>query len=466
MLAGLTFSFSTLLPTSVSAASSVDVWWPTNASHMQSVQPFKAMVQGLDVSQYDMFWQVDGGQWNWMDTNYEGYQHKEASVDVTGWTWHGSGPYVVTFIARQNGTVIAQQSETIYVDGDSSASAPVAALASTSASAPTPVVVAAPVTPAPTTILVPLATTLVVPAVSVAAQQAMPVVSSATSNNPTFYVNPVSAAATQANTWSTSNLTGAASMRMLAAQPTAVWFGDWNSDVRNDVHTLVTAAQSTNSVPVLVAYNIPERDCGGFSSGGSNNPAGYASWIQSFAAGIGSAKAVVILEPDALAQISCLSSADQATRLQLLSNAVATLKQNPNTTVYIDAGHSGWIDAGTMANHLRQANIASANGFALNVSNYVATNNEVAYGQQVSAQLGGKHFVVDTSRNGNGSNGQWCNPSGMAIGQKPTTQTGNSLVDAYLWLKVPGESDGTCNGGPSAGTWWPDYALQLVQNAQ
>ncbi len=92
----------------------------------------------------------------------------------------------------------------------------------------------------------------------------------------------------------------------------------------------------------------------------------------------------------------------------------------------------------------------------------MTTSDETVYGANVSQLLGGKHFVVDTSRNGNGSNGEWCNPTGRAIGQTPTNQTGNALVDALLWVKTPGESDGTCNGGPSAGVWWPDYALSLV----
>src|SRR5579859_136186 len=109
-LAALSLGFVPLALAQASSAS-VNVWWPTNGAHMQGTQPFKAMIPGMDVSQYDMFWQVDGGQWNWMDNNYTDYQHKEASVSLANWTWHGSGPYVVNFIARQNGTVIAQQSE-------------------------------------------------------------------------------------------------------------------------------------------------------------------------------------------------------------------------------------------------------------------------------------------------------------------------------------------------------------------
>ena len=89
----------------------------------------------------------------------------------------------------------------------------------------------------------------------------------------------------------------------------------------------------------------------------------------------------------------------------------------------------------------------------------------MAYGRQVSALLGGVRFVVDTSRNGNGPGDDWCNPSGRAVGERPTGSTGHDVVDAYLWIKTPGESDGACNGGPSAGVFWPDYALGLVRAA-
>ena len=57
----------------------------------------------------------------------------------------------------------------------------------------------------------------------------------------------------------------------------------------------------------------------------------------------------------------------------------------------------------------------------------------------------------------------WCNPPGRALGETPTTKTGNPRVDAYLWVKRPGESDGACGrGAPAAGQWWPQYALELA----
>ena len=61
------------------------------------------------------------------------------------------------------------------------------------------------------------------------------------------------------------------------------------------------------------------------------------------------------------------------------------------------------------------------------------------------------------------SDGAWCNPPGRGLGTRPTTATGSVTVDAFLWIKLPGESDGPCNGGPAAGTFWPDGALALAR---
>jgi len=440
-----------ITPVRAHAAEVINTWWPTDGAHVTGVQPFKAMVPGLDVSKYEMFWQVDGGQWNWMDSNYTDYQHKETSVDLSGWSWKGSGPYKVTFIARKSGRVIAQMSVTIYID-NALPQQPVTVIVPEPVPTPTPVATQpAPIAPAPAPAPAPIVAPVAVPSSPLAGLK--------------FYVNPNSQAAQQAQAWQYSNPSGATMMRLLADQPTAIWLGEWNTNVAQDVRTFIGNAQSSASVPTFVAYAIPQRDCGGYSSGGTNNPTAYASWIDQIASGIGTGKAVVILEPDALSQITCLSSADQASRLSLIANAVTTLKKNPGTIVYIDAGHSGWIDASTMAGRLSKANVANADGFALNVSNFVSSSAEGSYGATVSSLTNNKHFVVDTSRNGNGSDGTWCNPSGRAIGARPTSSTGNALIDGFLWLKVPGESDGACNGGPSAGTWWPSYALALVQNA-
>ena len=99
-----------------------------------------------------------------------------------------------------------------------------------------------------------------------------------------------------------------------------------------------------------------------------------------------------------------------------------------------------------MAPRLKAAGIDLADGFSLNVSNYQATPDLLKYGHALSALLGGKHFIIDTSRNGNGApqgvsgddERAWCNPDGRALGTPPTTNTGDPLCDAFYWLKPPG----------------------------
>lgn len=132
----------------------------------------------------------------------------------------------------------------------------------------------------------------------------------------------------------------------------------------------------------------------------------YEHWVDGFAAGLANRPAVVILEPDALAQLkSCLDNAQQHARLQMLSYAVKTL-QRKSDQVYLDAGHSDWVPAGQMAARLRAADIAHAYGFSLNVSNYDPTYREIGYATELDGDLGmAKRFVVDTSRNGTSSAG-------------------------------------------------------------
>jgi endoglucanase len=282
-------------------------------------------------------------------------------------------------------------------------------------------------------------------------------------------INPQSNAAQTEAAWRAQGRIGDADlMAKIANYPRAQWFANWDGgDPSAEVRDAVSLASGAGALPVLVAYNIPARTCGGYSAAGAGSAAGYRTWIDGFARGIGSASAVVIVEPDTLANLACMSAGDQHTTLALLRYAVGTLAANPGTAVYLDAGYSGWQSAHVIAARLVQADVAQARGFSLNVSNFDWTASEERYGESISPLIGGKHFLIDTSRNGQGPapGGTWCNPSGRGLGKPATTATGNPLVDALFWVKPPGESDGDCNGGPSAGTWWPDYALALAQHA-
>lgn len=251
----------------------------------------------------------------------------------------------------------------------------------------------------------------------------------------------------------------------IAKHPQALWLGEWNSNVYRKVKFVVDQASAEGAVPIFIAYNVPGRDCGQHSAGGLKTADDYRRWIRKIAAGIGDRAAVVVLEPDALGLLDkCLTPEQQEERLFLIHDAVKVLRQNPKTIVYIDGAHSKWAPVDVIADRLKRAGVEDAHGFAINVSNYRSNEELLPYGKAVSEKLGGAHFVVDTSRNGAGPLGvEWCNPPGRKLGIPPTTETDDPLIDAYLWLKRPGESDGECNGGPRAGAFWDEQALELAR---
>jgi endoglucanase len=270
-----------------------------------------------------------------------------------------------------------------------------------------------------------------------------------------------------------TNPADAALVAKIARQPQASWYGGWSGDIKTAVSNYVNVADRAGALALLVAYNVPNRDCGQYSAGGASDGAAYLEWIKGFAAGIGARRAVVVLEPDALGLLTqCLSPEDQARRLELIHQAVLALKAQPRTAVYIDAGHSHWVPAPEMADRLKRAGIADARGFALNTSNYRADDELRKFAKDllVALQLDA-HFVIDSSRNGNGpvpagDAEDWCNPEGRALGRAPTSDTGEPAQDAFLWLKRPGESDGECKGGPAAGQWFEARALEMARNAK
>lgn len=379
--------------------------------------------------------------------------------------------------------------------------------------------------------------------------------------------------------WHDHNWADAILIKEMIRTPQSVWFtAGTPQSVQRDVRRTVQFAAFRHSVPVLVAYNIPFRDCAQFSAGGATTVEEYKAWIDGFARGIGHKEAIVILEPDGLGIIPWYkpfrgtgseqgydwcqpSEANEATaadeRFEMLNYAVNTLKAKPNVSVYLDGTHSAWLNISDASHRLLQAGVENADGFYLNASNYQFTANSVHYGTWVSSCIsmwdpanlssyvdcpnqywnGGPdgtkiadllgawtgvalssygewsdesdvpefntsginvryagtepttHFVIDTSRNGLGpwepgdypDAQDWCNPPGRGLGIPTTADTGNPLVDAYLWIKIPGESDGECTRGlgnagetvdpewglidPPAGEWFPEMALELAQNA-
>ncbi|MEU7578271.1 glycoside hydrolase family 6 protein [Streptomyces sp. NPDC041068] len=289
----------------------------------------------------------------------------------------------------------------------------------------------------------------------------------------TFWVDPDSAAARQVQEWQQAGRAqDAEALKRISERPMAVWPAGDNP--APDIAEATRGAAEEGRTAVLVAYNIPHRDCGQHSAGGAGSADYYRTWVNAFADAIGTAPALVVLEPDAIPHIvdGCTPAEYHADRYQLLSEAIQRLKRQPKVKVYLDAGNPGWIsDARKLTEPLKKAGIAQADGFSLNVSNFQSDETTKAYGRALSATVDGKHFVMDTSRNGKGPlagdrQDAWCNPPGRGLGTPPTDRTGDPLLDAVLWIKRPGDSDGPCRGGPAAGQWWPDYALGLARNAK
>ncbi|SFD27878.1 glycoside hydrolase family 6 protein [Streptomyces aidingensis] len=319
-------------------------------------------------------------------------------------------------------------------------------------------------------------------------------------------------------------------LRALIGTPQAVWLtGQEGSNVKHDARRVVKNAARKRAMPVLSLYNVPGRDCAQYSAGGAANTAEYQEWIDDVAKGIGRHHALVILEPDSLALMpgDCGQDDEEGTltaaRFEEVRYAVDKLGSLPNTTVYLDAGHSNWHSVNSIVPRLLEADVADARGFYLNPSNYQPDEDLAHYGTLISGCLayaaeGGDpascpnqwwpredalgwlagnvttdqadwpKFVTDTSRNGQGpwtppadtypDPQDWCNPPDRGAGKRPTTETGNPLIDAHLWIKIPGESDGLCLRGtegpedpargmvdPPAGTWFPEQALELVRYA-
>ncbi|MDI3404386.1 glycoside hydrolase family 6 protein [Streptomyces cavernicola] len=291
-----------------------------------------------------------------------------------------------------------------------------------------------------------------------------------------YWVDPQGNAAKQVAEYRhDGNDRDAEQIEKIASQPVAEWITDPDAAAaETQVREHTEAATKADRDALLALYNIPHRDCGQYSKGGAADGNAYRTWIDAVAKGIGDRRATVVLEPDALLHVvdGCTPGEFHGERFDLLKGAIEKLKSLQNTKVYLDGGNPGGPKPNDLYQPLKSAGIDQADGFAVNVSNYYGTQESTAFGKELSMKFGNKPFVIDTSRNGNGPytegnpDERWCNPPGRALGEAPTTKTADDAVDAYLWIKRPGESDGECKGGPPAGQWWPEYALGLAKGAK
>lgn len=342
-----------------------------------------------------------------------------------------------------------------------------------------------------------------------------------------FYVNPGYAGKVEGT--ANAHPTEASSIRKVAAYPTAVWL-DSVETAKSVASTLQSATQQGSNgkpvVTVFVIYDLPNRDCSARSSGGelTVESGGEARYRTEFIDKIAShfsrfpdQRIVAIVEPDSLPNLATNMSVakcaqSEATYRNSIAYAVSKLAM-PNVTLYLDAGHAGWL--GWNGNRTKIAQIFKdvltraggadkIRGFATNVSNFNTLSgsegkqlgpanpcpDELSYVTKLSEELRkvgiiNKQFIIDTSRNGvpvRTSWGQWCNIKGAGLGQRPQAAPAPQ-IDAYFWIKPPGDSDGVSDptqprfdaacqssdsspNAPQAGQWFEAYFLQLVKNAQ
>lgn len=273
------------------------------------------------------------------------------------------------------------------------------------------------------------------------------------------------------------NASGArrALLAKIALTPRFAWFGAF-TPMPDRVCAFIQTAEADNAVPLITVLRHQGRACNGsYTGGGVAEDKRTRAWYDAFARGVGRSRAVIAFEPDSLATVECLAKRRRKARLNLLRYGVDRLSKLPNATVYIDASASDWRPARLMAKRLRFVGVGKVRGFMVNVTHFDWTAANLRYGTRISKLLGGKHFIVSTTHGGRGpvhyrSRGRRtvvnCHPRFRGLGPRPTTRTGNSRADAFMWIGRPGYSRGACNGGPAKeGTWWLARALELARFA-
>ncbi|KAF0699650.1 Aste57867_9795 [Aphanomyces stellatus] len=269
-----------------------------------------------------------------------------------------------------------------------------------------------------------------------------------------------------------------AALTTLEKQPIATWYTDRSQDAKTQAAAAVGTCQSGDR-PTVVVYGLPNKDCEGHhsSDGANKNANDYAAFLHSLVAAVGSNDVIYILEPDAIGLLAAGSACAAKFGYEAnLMQAVSILGQNPRADIYVDVGY--WV-----LGNQNDARIASVlakldptgkrlKGISINTSNFRTTQELVrlcaSFAATAKTTTGlNATCVLDISRNFQGPDpsSQWCNPKGRGIGAPPSVHPiDHPLIDYFLWIKPPGESDGFCNGGPNAGAFFLDGFVDLWNN--
>jgi endoglucanase len=185
---------------------------------------------------------------------------------------------------------------------------------------------------------------------------------------------------------------------------------------------------------------------------------------------------VYLLELDAIGSSACVKQMGSMPAWEAdLRYEMNALQALPHTVVYVEAGYSDSNSPSYTAEILNAIGVRRIRGFFTNDTHENWTINEVRWAQRISAMTHGAHFIVNTAENGNGpkanrdpvKNGSndLCNAPGRALGPMDSADTGFNGADAFLWTHPPGNSSGSCNGGPASGTFWATRAVGLAARA-
>jgi endoglucanase len=259
---------------------------------------------------------------------------------------------------------------------------------------------------------------------------------------------------------------------MIALQPRVRWFGDWYGDPEAAAREYIqnSTGGRADVLSQLAVFRLDPWEgaaCQGLPTAAQQ--ASYKQWIDAFAAGIGSARVALILQPDLPFEM-CVPHHSQMP-MQLVSYAARVFSALPHTSVYIDAGAADWPTVPEAVSMLRAAGVRYTRGFALNGTHYDSTQHEIMFGQKIvraltAGRIPGRHFVINTSDNGrpftyqqyhgpNFDNAAVCRTRAsqrcVTLGIPPTTNVASPkwglsaqarrvagrLVDAYLWFGRP-----------------------------
>jgi len=338
-------------------------------------------------------------------------------------------------------------------------------------------------------------------------QNAVPVSAASNGSSQNFFVNEIYANPKFIEEIDSSipKLSGdlKAKAELVKSAPTAVWLA-WEGAPGEVAQHLEAAGSKT---VVFIMYMIPTRDCNSLASAGGaaslDTYKGYVNDISNTIKKYPNSKVVMVIEPDTLGNLVTGTSESCKTvhgmHKNALSYAVDVFGSMNNVSVYLDAAHGKWLGevtdkvAAVIKEILNNAPNGKIRGLSTNISNYQPVYSEYEYHKKLAASLAAvgvpdMKFIVDTGRNGVditeafSKTETWCNFVGTGFGERPRGNPSSSmpLLDAYMWLKTPGEADGSSTGSradpvcarpdslpgsPDAGQWFHDYLVQLLTNA-